>query len=164
MKSARGFSTPFSVAEESFGLAEFWSELRELRDSIPAPRAHFTWDEWDRFWELAQRFGMMDYVPDEEGYAKRFRYGGIGSGLAQQFLRVKEAREAGIDAYRFHLQERKAIEADERRRKDEIERERQIAIARRAREEESRKSKFKSGYTTQVFTPRRGQHDDEIAI
>ena len=165
MKATRALSTPASVAESCFGPATFWAELQALKASIPPPRDHFTWEEWDQFWELAQRYGMMDYAPHPEDpqAAKTFRFGAIGSGLARQFQRVKEARDVeGIDAYRFHLREEKAIEADERVRLAEIERQRQEAIARREREEESRKNKF--GGNVRHFKPRAVHDDDEVMI
>lgn len=157
----RGFATPFSIAERCVGPADFWSDVAAMKAKIPPPRDHYNWDEWDQFWAIAQRHGMMDYVPNDDGTAKTFRFGAVGIGLVRQFLRVKKAREDGIDAYQFHLRERKAIEAEERARNAEVERQRRERIERTAREEEHRKNK---GYATRTFRPRRPQDDEEIAI
>jgi hypothetical protein len=159
----RGFSTPIAAAESYFGPADFWAELRELRASIPPPRDHFAWPEWDAFWAIAQRHGMLDYEPhpDDSEAAKSFRYGAIGAGLARQFLRVKNAREEGIDAYRFHLRELKAIHAEEQAERARVERERRERLERIRREEEVRKNKG----GVRHFKPRSVvRDDDEVAL
>ncbi|MGH7714843.1 MAG: hypothetical protein ACREML_02490 [Vulcanimicrobiaceae bacterium] len=149
------------LVETSFGPLAFWAEIGALFERAKSQgREWLSYEEWDEFFAIAKRHKTATYVEKNEKFS-RFAYGGIGLALLNQYRSVKAAREEGIDAYQFHLREkrRRAEEtqsAAERQRIAEIE----AARAKREREVEARKTVS----TTRTYRPRAVDEREEIQV